>query len=547
MSISSFQPTWFCKTLFIILITLLIILIALRFLPRTLGMAGTKIGRRCCPMLLLLRLLSQVIASAASSVIPVFNYHPTSINDLAEGMNQTVGLRIDVNEEFFQQQQKLDGPYNLQISTFHEEIASIGDESRQFLKKDFAFNNMTRYYSLETTFTIHGHFLGKTGVKARLVLANWDEGPSTRIADDTFNTMEIAVRRSDDSVFLTKIFVGSLVVVISIANILMGCELDLSVVTEVLKRPIGPAIGFFTQFIVMPLLAYAISHTVFTPSGLHSFALGLFVTGCSPGGGASNFWTLLLDGNMNLSVTMTFISTLASLVMMPLWLSLLGHEFLRGFGSTARIKVPYSKILSSLFSLVVPLLIGIAIAKWKPNWAAKGRKVLRPFIIFVLIFVIVFGCLTNTYMWQLMTGKALLGGLLLPWCGFMCGCFIAIGLGRTPYDVTAIAIETGIQNTGIAILLLKWSFPEPDADISALIPVIVACFTPGPLMLGAAVHLTIKKLKKKKEEASIGQEMTTKLAASKKDGEVESNVGASTIAIAYFVKNRIDQSQQFLH
>ena len=42
-------------------------------------------------------------------------------------------------------------------------------------------------------------------------------------------------------------------------------------------------------------------------------ALGLFITGCSPGGGASNFWTLLLDGNVNLSVTMTFLSTLASL------------------------------------------------------------------------------------------------------------------------------------------------------------------------------------------------------------------------------------------
>lgn len=41
--------------------------------------------------------------------------------------------------------------------------------------------------------------------------------------------------------------------------------------------------------------------------------LGLFVTGCAPGGGASNFWTILLDGNANLSVTMTFLSTLLSI------------------------------------------------------------------------------------------------------------------------------------------------------------------------------------------------------------------------------------------
>jgi hypothetical protein len=46
-------------------------------------------------------------------------------------------------------------------------------------------------------------------------------------------------------------------------------------------------------------------------------------------------------------------------------------------------------------------------------------------------------------------------GLLLPLLGFMCGCFSSILLRQTPEDVTAIAIETGVQNTGIAIMLLK--------------------------------------------------------------------------------------------
>ncbi|KIH45789.1 hypothetical protein ANCDUO_24165 [Ancylostoma duodenale] len=88
----------------------------------------------------------------------------------------------------------------------------------------------------------------------------------------------------------------------------------------------------------------------------------------------------------------------------------------------------------------------------------KGEKtdlVMRPFIIFVLIFVIVFGAISNWYMFRMMTVPALLGGLLLPWCGFMFGCFASILTRRAPADVTAIAIETGIQNTGIAILVLK--------------------------------------------------------------------------------------------
>ena len=60
-------------------------------------------------------------------------------------------------------------------------------------------------------------------------------------------------------------------------------------------------------------LAYSIALLVLSGKEMHLFALGLFVTGCSPGGGASNYWTILLGGNANLSVTMTFLSTIGAL------------------------------------------------------------------------------------------------------------------------------------------------------------------------------------------------------------------------------------------
>ena len=53
--------------------------------------------------------------------------------------------------------------------------------------------------------------------------------------------------------------------------------------------------------------------------------LGLFVLGCSPGGTGSNFWTLLLDGDINMSITMTFMSTMLALGFMPLWIYSLGE------------------------------------------------------------------------------------------------------------------------------------------------------------------------------------------------------------------------------
>lgn len=57
-------------------------------------------------------------------------------------------------------------------------------------------------------------------------------------------------------------------------------------------------------------VAYGMAQWLFEEAYLQ---LGLFTFGCSPGGGASNMWTVLLGGNLNLSIAMTFISTIASL------------------------------------------------------------------------------------------------------------------------------------------------------------------------------------------------------------------------------------------
>lgn len=57
--------------------------------------------------------------------------------------------------------------------------------------------------------------------------------------------------------------------------------------------------------------------------------LGMFFTGVSPAGGASNIWTAILDGNIDLSILMTTISTLAAFGMMPLWLFTLGQTIFK--------------------------------------------------------------------------------------------------------------------------------------------------------------------------------------------------------------------------
>lgn len=75
-------------------------------------------------------------------------------------------------------------------------------------------------------------------------------------------------------------------------------------------------------------VSYALGYGLFynTPE----MWLGLFLTGCSPGGGGSNMWTYLLGGSLDLSVTMTFVSTVGAFAALPLWVYALARTIFQG-------------------------------------------------------------------------------------------------------------------------------------------------------------------------------------------------------------------------
>lgn len=159
---------------------------------------------------------------------------------------------------------------------------------------------------------------------------------------------------------LDRIFTSSVIILVSIIFINFGCALDLASLKQAIMRPVGPVIGLVSHFVFLPLvihvfmisdkssislklflqecllwqsigilvlitkifrlfqLSYALGELLFPEN--RTLRLGLFFTGISPAGGASNIWTYSLGGNLNLSVTMTAVSTLASF---GIWLFLL--------------------------------------------------------------------------------------------------------------------------------------------------------------------------------------------------------------------------------
>ena len=97
--------------------------------------------------------------------------------------------------------------------------------------------------------------------------------------------------------------------------------------------------------------------------------------------------------------------------------------------------------------------------------------------------------------------QVLLSAALMPYLGFILGGLVALIL-RQPRDrILTIAIETGIQNTGIAIILLLLSLPHPESDLSIVAPIASALFTPLPLWVAiATVHGRRKWIKRKGTE-----------------------------------------------
>ncbi|XP_068625579.1 ileal sodium/bile acid cotransporter-like [Battus philenor] len=315
---------------------------------------------------------------------------------------------------------------------------------------------------------VYGKFLGRTDLS--LEVQRGSASPKLPVNGSVAVTV-LRPERVIDTIFTT-----SVALFVSLIFINFGCAMHWPTVKDVLKRPIGPLIGMCGQFIFMPLMTFGLGYLVF-PS-MPEMHLGMFCTGVAPGGGASNIWTFILGGNLDLSLAMTSISTIAAFGFMPLWLFSLGQVVFRN----ANIVVPYARIAMFVVGLIVPLSIGLGIQKWLPRISAFMVRILKGFSTTLLLFIIIFAIVTNLYIFELFTWEIIVAGMGVPWLGYAAGYLLA-RICRQPHaDALAISIETGIQNTGIAIFLLRYALPQPEADLTTVVPVSVAIMTPFPMM-----------------------------------------------------------------
>lgn len=190
-------------------------------------------------------------------------------------------------------------------------------------------------------------------------------------------------------------FTYSVIILVSILYINFGAAINLTTIKDIMRKPVGPIICFVCQFLFMPLVSYGLGFALFPE--VHEMALGLFFTGISPGGGASNMWTLLLGGNIHLSIAMTTISTLAAFAMMPLWIFTLGKTIFE----RANLGVPYARITSMAAGLVIPLAVGLLIQRFMPKTTKFLIRIMKPLSFILILFIVIFAIITNLYIFEL--------------------------------------------------------------------------------------------------------------------------------------------------
>ena len=166
-----------------------------------------------------------------------------------------------------------------------------------------------------------------------------------------------------------------ILLVIPILSILMfdlGLTLRLSDFRLLAQRPLPVAIGLLGQLIVLPAIAYGLAVAFQLPP---LFFVGLVLIACCPGGSSSNVFSMLAGGDVALSVTLTAMSSLITLVTVPLILS--WAVAASGAEAVGAVHLPVGNLLmQNIVLMAVPIALGVGVKHWWPKAASAMARVL---------------------------------------------------------------------------------------------------------------------------------------------------------------------------
>jgi len=241
---------------------------------------------------------------------------------------------------------------------------------------------------------------------------------------------------------------------LALALIMYGVALDLKWTDfrYLLKNPKGFFLGVFSQTVLLPFLTWVFVSIIQPPP---SVALGMFLVAACPGGNVSNFLTNLAKGNTALSVSLTAFSSVLSIFSTPLnfaiWAGL--------YSPTELLLREISLDISDVFFTVaiilgIPLILGIFTCQKFPSFADKASKILKPLSILIFAGFVILAFAGNFNIFIQYIGMVFFWVLAHNFIALSAG-FLTGKIGGLPFpDVKTLTIETGIQNSGLGLVLI---------------------------------------------------------------------------------------------
>ncbi|MDN6860481.1 bile acid:sodium symporter family protein [Pseudomonas sp. CAN2814] len=246
----------------------------------------------------------------------------------------------------------------------------------------------------------------------------------------------------------------------TIALMMFGVSLELrrDDFTRILRQPKAPAIGMLVQFLLLPAATCLL--TILLPID-PELALGMILVATCPSGTFSNIMTWMARGNVAVSASVTAVSGLSAGIFTPLNFALYA-----GLNPATRDRLtqihidPLELVGVVVLVLILPMLLGMALGRHKPQLAQRLEKPLRQLSLLVMLGFVGMAFAKNfqqfmgyfhLFFWLvlLLNGTALL-------LGYTCA-----RLWKLPdADVRAVTLESGIHNSALGMALILTFFPQ---------------------------------------------------------------------------------------
>ena len=240
----------------------------------------------------------------------------------------------------------------------------------------------------------------------------------------------------------------------------MGLTLTLQDFSRLLKTPKAVLSGVIGQILLLPLLAFALCIAFALPPYI---AVGIMILAACPGGTTSNLISHLARANLALSVSLTAVSTIVCVFSTPFIIQFAINYFVKE-------NAPSFSIIQTVVGLVgvsiVPVIIGMVIRARKPMFAQRTEDFFRKFSMYFMLLMIAGVLVSEKDSLVASFDSAFLVCVTLNVLSVSLGLLLSRITGLNVKDALTLAIEIGVQNAALAMLICISFLKAPDYAIA---------------------------------------------------------------------------------